>query len=265
MKLKASLAISAVALLAACGGGSSGTSNNPTISSSANINTLQTYSDGSGVISYEGTENGVAYATDVALAREVAAGTANLTVVPGTAAESGPFYVVIRSGTTSNGLPVVYSVAGEELNASGSEYVYVGLIEVGSEFGIDAGGTPVNGMPSGTFTYTGTSTILNEQAVSDGTFTMSANFNTGTASIAATAPAVAGSGTFFFGSDDIAINNSNGSFSTNSASIGEIGIMSQAASIDGYFAGTNATGVSGLVYPNSFTTATYGGVFYGSR
>jgi hypothetical protein len=71
MKLNASLAVSTVVLLAACGGGGGSVSNTPP-STSPDVTTLKSYSDGAGVLSVRGTsENTVVGALDLQAARDV--------------------------------------------------------------------------------------------------------------------------------------------------------------------------------------------------
>ncbi|WP_445808805.1 hypothetical protein [Yoonia sp.] len=272
-KISTMLATTAALALAACGGGSSDISNNPTATTA--VQTLKAYSDGSGVISASpnlgsagGPSNLIIAASDLTAAREVASGTINLVEVPGASATFGQYYVVQRTGTASNGASLVVSTAGESLNIQGSEYAAVSLVEINNAIAISSSGSKVNGMPSGNYTYTGPASVMSGP-IGDGTFTMNANFNTNTGNIAATIPAnsPAGSGNpgYFFSSNTLQINQTDGSFSSSDAAIGSTGVNSYSSSIKGYFAGTNATGVHGLIYTNDPSAATYLGAFYGSR
>ena len=265
--------ISAVVMLTACGGGGGVASSSPTVT------TLKSYNNGFGVIGVEnanlnssgGISNVQVISTDVVAAREVASGTINLQVVPGTAAQSGAYYVVERTGTASNGSSLLVATAGENLNQSGSEYAAISVVTINNSVGISSAGTPVNGIPIGTFTYNGTASVVDvvNGTVGDGTFTMSANFANNTGNIAATIPANSPAGAnnpaFFFSSNDLRINQSNGSFSSANALIGQTGVTSNASSITGYFAGTNASGVHGTVHTDDPAAPTYVGAFYGSR
>ena len=276
MKTYSSLAICSVALLAACGGGGSVSDIPP--STSPNVVTLKSYNNGNGVLTAENTNLGTAGGnanilvalSNLTAAREVASGTMNLQVVAGSAAQNGPFYVVTRTGTASNGASLVVSTAGENLNQSGTEYASISLVTVNNSIGLSSAGTPVNGIPTGTYSYSGTASVVDTVTGSagDGTFTLTANFNNNTGTLAATIPANtpvgANNPAFFFSSNNLQINQSNGSFSSSNALIGQTGVTSNAASVNGYFAGTNATGVHGLVYTNDPTAPTYAGAFYGT-
>ena len=290
MKLKASLAVSVVALLAACGGGSSGTNNNPTTPSnpppvkiseeqpsltSQNVITLRSYNDGSGALSAENVDlggsnlsNTVIVTEDVPSATEIISGALNLTLVPGTSQSNGPFYNVQRVGTSSNGSTLAVNSFGRNLNQSGTEYASISVVVANnSELAINSAGTVVSSMPSGNFTYSGDASILDVAGNSggDGTFSMQANFNSSTAAIAATMPATDTSPQYFFSANDIIINPTNGNFSSSNALMGESNGNSLGSTIHGYFAGSNAIGVHGVLYPNSTTNGLYLGAFYGSR
>lgn len=277
MKKNAALAVSAVALLAACGGGSSAVNNNPTLppSASPTVQTLKSYSDGSGVLSAEGIDLGganlsnmVIFATDVPVATEIVSGAISLSVVPGTSQTDGTSYYVQRTGTASNGTSLVIDSFGESLNLSGSEYASLSIVQLGNgDAAFNTAGTVVNGIPNGTFSYTGFATVADivDGTGGDGTFTMQANFNSRTATIAATVPATNTTPQYFFSANDITINPTTGNFFSVDAAMGEANVSSQNSSINGYFAGTAATGVHGILYPNSTSNGRYFGGFYGSR
>jgi hypothetical protein len=276
MKLNVTLTVCSIALLAACGGGSSAVNNNPT--ATTNVQTLKSYSDGSGVLAAENTNLGTAggaanlliAATNLTAAREVTLGNVNLQEVAGSAVSFGPFFVITRTGTASNGASLVVATVGENL-VSGTEYASISLVTIDNSRGLLSGGSPVNGIPSGTYTYSGTSSVIDNVngSAGDGTFSLTANFTNNTGTLAATVPANTPVGSnnpaFFFSSNNLQINQSNGSFSSSNALIGQTGVTSNAASVNGYFAGTNATGVHGVVYTNDLTAPTYAGAFYGSR
>ena len=111
--------------------------------------------------------------------------------------------------------------------------------------------------------YNGTAGALGPEGGSSGTFTMNADFESSTASIAASLGG--DNGNHFFSANNMKIVGSDGSFSTNSALIGTTGTNSVSASIKGYFAGDNAAGVHGQVYQNSSAIGDYHAVFYGKR
>lgn len=267
MKIKAAMVVSALALLAACGGGGGSVSNAPP-STSPNVTTLKSYSDGAGVLSVRGTsENTVVGALDLQAAREVANGSMSLTVVPNSFTQSGTLYNISRTGVASNGQSVRTNTAGRFLNIAETEYASISYIIVNSNVGLAASASPVNGFPAGSHTYTGTSMLLSNY-VDDGragNFTLTANFNTNTATMASTIPAGGGNPALFFSANDIAINQGTGVLSTTNATVGVQNGATEAATIYGNFAGTNATGVSGLVYSNDSSRANYAGAFYGTR
>lgn len=269
------LATTVVLALSACGGGSSTINNNPT----AAIQTLKSYSDGSGVLSAEQIDlagsgsiaNILIAASDITAAQQVASGSINLQEVAGTAATNGQFYVVTRTGTASNGASIEVATVGENLNFLGTEYTSISLVSINNSLGVMSGGTPVNGIPSGTYSYSGAASVVDaiNGTAGDGTFTLSANFNTNMGTLAATIPSNSPTGAnnpaFFFSSNNLQINQSNGSFSSANALIGQTGVNSNGASVNGYFAGTGASGVHGVIYTNNPSTPTYAGAFYGSR
>jgi hypothetical protein len=272
MTIKKLAVIPAILAVSACGGGGGGGS-----ASAPTAETLKTYNDGSGVLAAEevdlssagGITNIQLVSEDNASAREIVEGTINLTVVDGSAAQDGAFYQVSRTGTGSNGSSVKVATVGENLNYSGTEYASLSIVTIDGDVGLASGGTPVKGIPAGSFTYSGAASVIEPANLGDGTFTMSANFDNNTGSIAATIPenSIAGSNNpeYFFSANDLSINQNDGSFSSPNARIGEQGVTSDDASINGYFAGTNASGVHGLVYTDNSESPTYVGGFRGSR
>jgi hypothetical protein len=290
MKLNATLAVSAVALLAACGGGSSGTSNNPTSpntprpviisdeptpSPSQNVITLQSYPDGSGALSSENVDLGgtnlsniVIVTENVPAATEIISGALNLSVVPGTSQSNGNYYRVRRVGTSSNGSSLIVDSFGRNLNESGTEYTSISVVTVDvRDLGINSAGTILNGIPSGSFAYSGDASILDVAGNNgaDGTFSMQANFDSKSATVAATFPATSTSPQYFFSANDITINTNTGNFSSGNALMGEAGVSPQSSSIHGYFAGSDAVGVHGVLFPNPAANELLLGAFYGSR
>jgi hypothetical protein len=209
--------------------------------------------------------NSTILTNNLTVAQEIALGSIALSVVPGSSTTNGAYYTVSRTGTASNGSTIRVETTGENLNQSGSEYVSASLITVGSSYGVSAAGTPVSGLPVGTHTYTGRASVIDASSVGDGTFVMSANFNTNSATIASTVPSTDSNPAFFFSATSVQINPTNGQFSTSNALIGQTGATSEAASINGHFAGTNAVGVHGLIYTNNANAPTYVGTFAGSR
>ena len=125
---------------------------------------------------------------------------------------------------------------------------------------LSAGNEVVN-MPTGSFTYQGGAVIVQHsqiENVESGTVTMQANFNNNTASIAANTPS------YTFYDNNIIINNSDGSLTGNSGSIGELGGQVESANITGNFAGTNAEAVHGISY-SSGSNENYIGAFAATK
>lgn len=264
-KFNTLLATTAVLALSACGGSGDGTAANPT--QPPPTTTLKSYNDGSGVITgrLRTGENFSLATTNLETGLRVANGTLDLVEVDGF--EDGKFYFVRREGISNSGDELVIETFGEILNLSGSEYTALSLVIVNDELGILSAGTPTVNLPTGTYVYSGTSSVAGINGDGDGTFAMNVNFNTNKADIAASIPENTGlrdNPAYFFGADNISINSSSGSFSSSSAKIGLAGTSGNDASVHGYFAGSSAQGVHGIVYENG-STAQYTGGFYGSR
>ena len=250
--------------LSACGGG--GTVNTPVV--------LKTYNDGSGVVTGSpdlgdagGPSNLVIAASDIQVAEEVAGGSVATTVTSqGVFGDFGQFYIVTRTGVASNGAALEIITAGETLNFVNLDYVAMSIVGINDEAGVLSAGSKPTNLPNGTFSYSGVASVLSEDEIGDGTVTVTANFSSKTANIVASVPANSGVNTlpYFFSANNMAINTNDGSFHTGNGSIGITGQTSNSASIKGYFAGTNATGVHGVAYPNSDDDEIMG-VFYGSR
>ena len=248
--------------LSACGGG--GTVSTPTV--------LKTYNDGSGVVvgspdlgDAGGPSNLVIAAADVQVAEEIAGGTVALTATAQTV--NGQYYVVTRTGVASNGAALEIITAGETLNAFNNDYAAISIVTINDELGILSAGSKPTNLPNGTFSYSGVASVLTATEVGDGTVTLTANFNNKLANIVANIPANSVGGNtlpYFFSANNMAINTNDGSFFTGSGLIGVTGQTSKSASIKGFFAGSNATGIHGMAYGNSNSDEMMG-VFYGSR
>ena len=268
-----------LAMLAACGG--SGTSNSPVGPTNPTVPApvvLKSYTDGSGVVSANpnfgsagGDSNLIVIASDVLAATEVAGGTINLSQV-GSQTNNGSYYVNTRTGTASNGSTLQIVTAGESLNLSGSEYAAISIVTINSNsIGISSAGSEASQIPQGTYTYTGTASVLDlgSANIGDGSFSLTANFNSNTANIAATIPANSPQGNtnpaYFFSANGMQIDQSDGSFASSNGLIGATGVTSESASVNGYFAGSGATGVHGVAYSNAQNTPSYIGAFYGSK
>ena len=257
MKLKASLALSAVALLAACGGSS--TSNNPV----ASYTTLQVFGDRAGVA--RGTANNGNQA--LIITPEVSAVVANASRVTANqidAIQFSDFPIVRRLETNANlrmgtfttdsitfNVRVVEDLGGEAaiMLAEVPDFANILVVE-GSQYG---------GAPTGTFTYNGTMAMGRRVVNPDpeyGSFSMSADFSNQTFDYNGTTASnsVVGSGV---------LNTTNGRFSTDSLDINTSGV-SRTGTMHGQTHGSSAQSVSGVFHTNEIRPL-YTGAFVGSR
>ena len=248
-----------------CGGGAT--------SPSFYVSTVKTYADGSGALTSSQVDADgdptkyLMVSTDLATATDVANGAYALTAT--SSSQNGNYYTVRREGAASNGQALAVASFGENLNASGSEYASMSVVIINNQPGLLTSGSTATSLPSGTYSYNGATTIVEnmDYVAGTGTFTLTANFDTNIANLAAATPAndsINNIGYFFSGSD-MQIDQSEGSFSTSSGLIGVTGGASETASVKGYFAGTAAKGVHGLAYTNDTATPDLIGAFYGSR
>ena len=251
--------------VSACGGGTTGPS--------SYVTTVKTYADGSGVLaSSKADANGnpakyIIVSKDLATATDVANGAYEL--IATSSSQNGNYYTVDREGAASNGQALRVLTFGENLNASGSEYASMSVVTVNNQPGLLTSGAAASALPSGTYSYRGAVNIIENMAVviGSGTFTLTADFDTNTATLTAATPASSSTNNigYFFSGSDMPIDQSEGSFSTSSGLIGVTGGASESASVEGYFAGTAAKGVHGLAYTNDTATPDLVGAFYGSR
>jgi hypothetical protein len=259
MKLNATLAVSAVALLAACGGGSSGTSNNPTI----NFTTIKAFSDGGGVAA--ATRNDGARSVVIApKIADVVAAANSVTQEDIDDIDRSEFPIVQVLGTNANIRQGASTIRGTVINVTifedlggDSEVILQEIPNYGNS--LMATGTPLGAIPEGVFVYSGTLGTgfrsLNPQ-IETGSFTMSANFNAGTFDFngSTTSDTLSGSGF---------INTTSGSISANNINLTTSG-TNRTASMYGNFHGGSAQGVSGLFHSNE-ASPLYSGGFVGSR
>mgnify|MGYP000633678392 CR=1 FL=1 len=176
------------------------------------------------------------------------------------------FAVVAESGSGRS--PSVHNESGEQVSNQSLVGSNRQLVTINNEVGLLSTGSTATSLPSGTYTYSGAvSVVENVSDIGDGTFTLTANFNTNKADI--TASTLASESTnntaYFFSGSGMQIDQSEGSFSTSTGLIGVTGGASESASVKGYFAGTAAKGVHGLAYTNDTATPDLVGAFYGSR
>ena len=254
MKLKASLAVCSAAMLAACGGGSSGTSNNPTIQPTV----LKTFTDGAGVARVSLTQNNLPMTFNV-----MGADIQNYSVDPTAVADisnmtytSSNQYGDLYSGpVTSNGV-TINAIAFVD-SSSGAVVVY-GQNAYANALAV--GGETVSNIPSGVFTYNGTNFIgyRDGSYFEDGTFAMGVDFSNGTGNITGNTPNSTMGGT-------ISVNASNGTFSGNNLALTDtFNNLSTTGSINGNFHNAGATGVSGIYYDNG-PNPVVAGAIVGSR
>jgi hypothetical protein len=261
MRLKSALAVSAVAMLAACGGGSSAISNDPTTTD--RIQTLKSYSNGSGAFSFQSPNLNVAvFSTDTEKHKaDLLSGVRSSTPVPGSSFSSGSLYEVSSTGVFRNGRSSDSTARRIYLSPTSLDHVEIVTSRIGSDTSNwTSSGTPVNGLPTGSFNYNGITFVTDALGSSRGQFTLSADFNNNTGSISGSS-AVG----HFFSSENLQISRANGEFSSSTARIGETGVTSDSATINGFFAGQNAAGVHGVVFTNDTDAASYVGIFAGSR
>ena len=176
-----------------------------------------------------------------------------------TATNNPPYYTQRIEGTNAIGEYVLLVFEGEMLPSGG--YVSNNIIAVGSGGGLTSDGSQLLSLPSGTFTYTGFTTIgggIGGDEVEDGTFNMQANFTAMTVDISAQT-----ANKFFTGSN-LPINFANGKFQ-GAGTIGIKSVNSATSTVVGYFAGNQAEGVHGATYQDAAVVGAMAGIFYGSR
>lgn len=259
MKLKASLAVCSVALLAACGGGSSGTSNNPTLS----LSTVRVFSDNAGVA--RGTDN--AGNTIVLLAPDIAA-TVSAANSPSqqsiTDAEVSDFPIVQVLNTSANLRRGAMTVDGVAVNVDviedlGGEAAVIIYDIPGYANAVMTFGTPNGSVPSGTYQYTGTlgtGVRSTNPQIEFGSFTLNANFTNQSFSITGStlSDTLSGNGL---------IDNSAGTLSSSNITMVTSG-TNRTATLYGNFHGTSAQSVSGAFHTNE-QNPVFAGAFVGSR
>ena len=260
MKLKATLALSAVALLAACGGGSSGVTNNPTTS----FNTVRVFSDNAGVargVSSDGTQ-GYVLIPDVAFFVQTSN---SLTAQDLANVQVSDFPVVQVLNTNANLRQGAMTVDGVVINVTAIEDLggkaEAAFMEIpGYLNALLVNGTQPTNLPSGAFRYQGTMGTgirsVNNPLPQIGSFTLDANFSTNSFSISGStlSDTLSGSGV---------INNATGTINSNNLSMVTSG-TNRTATLYGQFHGNAATSVSGLFHSNE-ADPRYAGFIVGSR
>lgn len=254
MNKKLILAAPCLAMLAACGGGSTG---------GASYTTLQVFSDGTGVAKGVGSDGSQALimAPDIALVVQAAN---NATQQDIASVRVSDFPVVqslstnanLRQGTVTSSGVVFNTTAIEDL---GGEAGLI-ILEIPNQYSAAmATGTTLTGTPVGTHTYSGTMT-MGARSVNPnqelGSFTMNANFDASSYTFSGSTSNnnLSGSGV---------INAQSGTFNSNNLSASTSG-TSRSATMYGQLHGNAATSVSGVFHTNE-TSANYAGGFVGSR
>jgi len=244
--------IGAVGLLAACGGGDGTSATLP------KVTTLAVFGDSAGVARVQNDQlTMTVMAPDNQSFKptndEVAVDTSGLRFVNSNA--YGDFY----AGTvTINGTPVKTSVYEDDSGQSFILFAYNSQASVLAAFGPN-----VSNIPAGTHIYNGTN-VIGERSTSageTGTFSMTVNFDAGTAAISGSTSnsTIGGSG--------IAVNNTTGTFQGSNMNLVVNGYndgKSVSSSIYGSFHGNGAVGVSGIYHDNS-STPVFAGAIAGSR
>lgn len=263
VKINASLAICSVAVLAACGGGSSGVSNNPTSFASLpgrQLTTVIENEDGSGVATANRLENSYVIYTNQLSELDLDA-QSNIDLNSLTILEEGVDYAFLEGNYVDGGNQKYLFLYAKEIGAG--EVVIAGLARnanlPGGEI-VQAYGPLVSGqVPVGDVTYRGYNlvTTTDQTQIDSGTFTMRVNFQNNSGSLS-------GSGDVsFVDATSVAVNSSNGTFSSDSVRLGYIDGESTSGFLRGNFHGNGATGVTGI-YGNTGELAVVG-VIAGNR
>lgn len=253
------LATTAVLALAACGGGSSSVSNNPT----ANFTTIKQFSDGGGVATgvFSDGARSVLIAPGIV---DVVAAANSTTQDDIDGIDFSDFPIVQQLGTNANIRQGAMTIEGIVVNNTIIEDLggnsNIALQEI-PNFGnqLIATGTSLGTIPSGSFVYNGTLGTgfrsLNPQ-IQFGSFSMSANFNAGTFNFNGSTLSDTLSGNGF-------INVTNGSLASGNLNLTTSGTQ-RTATMYGNFHGGTAQGVSGIFHSNEANPVFSGG-FVGSR
>ena len=258
--MMASLALSTVALLAACGGSS--TSNNPV----ASYTTLQVFGDRAGVARGTGNDG----SQSLVITPEVTAVVANASTVTASqidAIQFSDFPIVrtlstnanLRSGTiTTNG--ITFNVRAVE-DLGGEAAIMLAEVPNVTNFLVVAG-SQYGGAPTGEFTYSGTMAMGRRVVNPDpeyGSFSMSADFSNQTFTYdgRTISNRVEGSGV---------LDTTTGRFTTNTLDIttGGVSGIKRGGTMHGQTHGSSAQSVSGVFHTDEISPL-YAGAFVGSR
>jgi hypothetical protein len=244
--------IALVTSLSACGGSSDGSAVNPvqppTPAPTQSATVLETFSDGSGVLRQVQVNDGLTFVSN-AMAGDIQAA-ANfinsgqigaVDIVGGALVASNEFGNFFEGTLNINGQLVAVTIFVDYNNIASIAYASDGFQNV-----LLAGGYEASNIPSGTYTYRGTNVIGTRDGAyaETGTFTMAVNFDAGQAAISGGTPSSLISGS------NIAVNNSNGTFSSNNIAL-DVGAGPIQGTINGNFHGAGAVGVTGIYHENA--------------
>ena len=261
--------------LSACGGGNTATSGidvgyNQTGSNTSE--TIKSYSNGDAVVAVKGilADGGIAEADKPIYYFILSSNSAEvISVFDGAVAwelEDQYYtlenvYSVYREGISNSGKALTADTTGINLNYSGTEYASMTAAEIGDEIAILTSGTTITRLPSGSHSYSGAIIVGIENDMEVGSvLNFSANFNTSTASMTGSTDK------YFASANDITIDTTTGSFSTDTALIGEKNsTFTIDAELIGAFAGTNGGGVHGVLYPKVDNSDDGFAIFLGER
>ena len=247
-----------VFVLAGCGGGSTLTADIDRDYASDNsiaTDVLKEYSNGNAVVAFKGDlQDGAPagkprYYFVLSENVDAAVDTFNGVVVWENVdkyLDEGNIYGIIREGANAKGQSVYVDTVGRNLNLSGTEYASFSFVRVGETPGYVSAGTTATNLPSGIFNYEGGAIIgLGSIEEGDGdSFSLTANFENNEVSFTALTE------NLYASASGLKIDNSSGSFSGDGGTIGERdSTFAIPATVIGAFAGTNAGGVHGVVYP----------------
>ena len=249
-----------MALLAACGGSSTGGSaSNPIVGAPT---VLSVFGDNAGIARVSVTDSGATIVANV-----MAADIQNYNANPSAAIDisavsylgSNAYGSSYGGNTTVNGTPVYMWIYQDN-----SSQVTIGYGQSATTNLAYAGGYQVSSIPSGSYNYTGTNIIgLRDGSYFEaGTFSMNVNFSAGTASLTGSTPYSTIGGT------NINVNNSAGTFSSDNLTLtvnDGVNNLNVPAAIRGNFHGSGAVGVSGLYYDTNSSTPVGAGAIAGTR
>ena len=251
MNYRTLLALPAVVLLAACGGGGDGLA-------TANFTTLKAFSDGAGVargVASDGTQM-VVIGPDIA---EVVASAnqndpADLQFSDFAIVDTRPTAVIRQGTATVDGQVANITIVEDKGGEAGLIYMEI----PGGGDAVFATGSAFGAAPNGSYTYNGVH-IIGDRVFGDqqdGTFSLTADFNNQTFSYngSTVSSSLSGSGT---------IDTVNGRFSSNTLNSNVDGDTAF-ATMYGQLHGDSAQSVSGVFHTNE-SDPSYAGAFVGSR